>query len=878
MNEIELHFSENDFKMFRKFCQENGIIKTKHLTKTVMKKVSSYRGIGEQKLKRIEVRLQLLRRQNILSHDWIDEFLNLKSPLATNCTYLSGEERSIITEFYSVFHKISSKLGSSTSFKGESYLKYMNDKKFSIDIGTLPKEVLNLRISTLLSQKHNSTFQKSFGNIKVGDLFTHHHSKDFKNLNLSLTIIEDIEKILFSILSLEEIAGTIFKGLSENQVLFLELRFLKKYTLEKCGKIFGFSRERARQIETSILKKIFEKNELKELVFGLRARNGFLKSISKERAQLLLKNNLLVEILKSCEKYRIVYNEKLDSFIFEDFQKVIEIERYLSSLPDIFKVENYLWEISDLFASIDIRDWDDTFFEKCLSHFNYVRYGEFFSKKKKIDSLFIETYFEQVASQPFRVDKKTFVNFQYEIEKYFGVVLNGNLKSLYGCLDRCPEIIKTAPLTYFHIGKLNYDYNILNNAKNKLKALNRSYIPLDEAFSTNKGELIKGKIETPYTFYYLLKYEFKNELKLGSGNSMNLYFDHDIASKTREDIVYEALQSLGKPIEKIELCNRLGMKEYSLNDIVFRSEKFLFFDKSIIGLVEWVDIFPEEDQKILQHAQNILKIQKHILVSELLADIEKDPDLKNFRERIPYLNRYFISWYLKRSSLQLLGNFNILYLENSSIKNTSDLIISRIGNRIVDRSRIQRLCNSYNFKDATKSNMCSKLFDENKISEIDFDRIILTKNLTLHKNFIKKAEDIILKKMEEQNFISLNLFTNEDLEKLFKDIKLPENYSWNIYLLKSILKLGNKLRLLLKQNADYRYDNIIFIKNNSNFSNLEELISTIIKERFTTPVEEKNICLYLEEIGLLPKKQLKAIRKLPFSVSCHLQKKGDNYI
>ena len=179
---------------------------------------------------------------------------------------------------------------------------------------------------------------------------------------------------------INEIETIMFSNLSENQIRVVRMRFINEMTLDKIGKNLSMSRERARQIETSALRKIKrslanavflfskdmddKKNKLKELERQIEVKKRQLEKLNEDVLTKFEKNfshsDLLDKKIETLALSNRSYNHlhKANITTISDLLKVIENQKILKirhiGVNSIQEIVNVLEEIGVLPETKDL--------------------------------------------------------------------------------------------------------------------------------------------------------------------------------------------------------------------------------------------------------------------------------------------------------------------------------------------------------------------------------------------------------------------------------------------------------------------------------------------------------------------------------------------
>lgn len=187
-----------------------------------------------------------------------------------------------------------------------------------------------------------------------------------------------------------DILSLIFNNLSEKEKEIIVRRFGleggEKQTLEEIGQKHNITRERIRQIQSSVIKKIKSLQDLQEQLSNF---NGIVKRILSEYGGIMEENHLLDELLRYSEntaEFRQATTFIISELLDDEIEKVKKTEYLLGgwklkmlnleithevikTLREIIEKENKLHQMEELIEKFRNHDYFTSNQEKLLSSF-----------------------------------------------------------------------------------------------------------------------------------------------------------------------------------------------------------------------------------------------------------------------------------------------------------------------------------------------------------------------------------------------------------------------------------------------------------------------------------------------------------------------------
>ncbi|WP_297406624.1 sigma factor-like helix-turn-helix DNA-binding protein [uncultured Cetobacterium sp.] len=514
---------------------------------------------------------------------------------------------------------------------------------------------------------------KNIENITVGRFLS--YSKDeIDNLHLSINDLEKIYEICTTTLPLNETLKKINLTLSPEDIKLLIDRLEKNKTLEEIGSQRNISRERTRQIEIKlkqIVASIFKNTNLN---VALKIQSDFKDEISLEEMIGLFGHEhlYLVSFLKKNEIFsRPFYIDFLDLFLFDRRERFFKIF-YSLEFTNILTTEN-VKTIRTSFKSFKWVEQDEI--EKIISKLGYEKHGKYYVQNSGYKDI-LELYFVKLVLHPLRVDENTIkiivqdINTKLEYNLYSDELTNTSESSsiylarrLEGLLSRIDGIIMTDSRTYIHINKIKYNVEAFIKLKDTILSFNDNYIDSIAVYKNLEKELNIIGIYSDHVFYSLFKYHFAQELNLTTnGNSRVLTIGDQEFNRVEE--LEKFIETEGKILEKNYIQEKLNYSNVSLNNAIDNSNEIISFDRSFIGLIDFVSITKNESELFKKLVLNN-DDDGNILIPELISKINLHKGFKEFIKKNS-INKYFIASLVRYHFPEYKGGCNLLSKKNNS--------------------------------------------------------------------------------------------------------------------------------------------------------------------------------------------------------------------
>ncbi|MGL5702431.1 MAG: hypothetical protein ACRCW5_04775 [Cetobacterium sp.] len=512
---------------------------------------------------------------------------------------------------------------------------------------------------------------KHIEGISIGE-FLSYTQDEIDSLTLSNNELERIYEICTTTLPLKETLKKIKDTLSIDDIQLLIDRLENNKTLEEIGSLRNISRERTRQIEIKlkqIIANIFKNTNLN---IALKIEADFKDEISLDEMFELFGDDyrFLVSFLKRNEIFsRPFYIDFLDLFLFDRRERFFKIF-YSLEFTNILTTEN-VKTIRSSFKSFKWITQDEI--EKIITKLGYEKHGKYYVQNSGYKDI-LELYFVKLVSHPLRVDENTIkliiedINSKLDYNLYAEEIKNITdnttvylARRLEGLLSRIDGIIMTDSRTYIHINKIKYNIEEFLSLKDTILSFNENYIDSIAVYKNLEKELNSIGIYSDHVFYSLFKHHFAAELNLSTnGNSRVLTIGEQGFNRVEE--LEKFIEGESKILEKSYIQEKLNYSNVSLNNAIDNSNKIISFDRSFIGLINFVNMTKTEIE-LFKSMVISNDDDGNISIPELISRINLNKGFKTFIKRNE-INKYFIASLVRYYFPEYKGGCNLLSKKN----------------------------------------------------------------------------------------------------------------------------------------------------------------------------------------------------------------------
>ena len=554
-------------------------------------------------------------------------------------------------------------------------------------IRTLPISIKKIHLKHLLNDALLQAVQKSSNNrpvLSIDSFFL--NEKETRALSKSdppaLIAILNIIEYLFEELHFEKPRNMIkyisnLVGDRDYQIYMKRIR--EKKTLEGIAGELSITRERVRQIETSVERKI-KKSLLRVGITAYMSRwveylnkygsvvtfNNAIREMNEDIGYKDLK--ILCRLSNSIIPIPIYLFESNGEQMVSKFKEEELLEAYKMLLSDVI---NYMGETKDeLRESLRIEvQYDQAVEDYCLNKFiadkAFVKDGKVIGVKgrhiQNVESTFL------LAGKELHFD---------EAENIFKELFNEDI-SFRGMFGRSENIVLWGRGTYIHkdIIDLNLEplekvYDLIQDAlKNIQKKTTATAI-----FENNKELMKFMKIPTPQALYSVLRLNDDCNFLYRKYPDIEHSENAEYSRKERVDELNEYFLSADKPLYKEELVDyfvkKRGMREYQIFFAIDRCPDIYRIGDSRYIHAKVLGITRKQIKKITQDIEGALLKNDPLILGEIIHELDL-PEINPY-----HWNRQLVASIIKKNTnLKMIYHAAVTNKNNDEINNVEELIL-----------------------------------------------------------------------------------------------------------------------------------------------------------------------------------------------------------
>ena len=542
-------------------------------------------------------------------------------------------------------------------------------------------------------------------------------------------------------------------------------------TLENLANKYNLTRERIRQIESSLLKKITIKLNIiniADFLYDL-SESGYL-DIDTIKNNIELHNCfVLIYVLKTSKIKNVKYDKVLDCFFIcvpDNF-----LEAHYQVLPDFIENNN----VDNVIGSITE---NKCFSKKLLYAIVYKMYyhNEKYYSKNKMNtfdksSILISKYYPDGIKI---TDNNELKKLAYLMDENFGTTYSNKLRALQSRVrDTCVMVDKGTYAPDIE-NKYVLDNELLKKIEKYVQNNNHNIISLNYIYEIFKNDIKNRFCSNLYIFESILKEAFKEKY----------IFSKDYLYKSEQKFNYE-VEVISFILEKKGIVTNSQINE-EFNDIKSYVLRKCLSSQMLINMT--TGYIHKENLKITNNeVVRINQILKDILADNHTHHID-DVYSKVFNFESGVLSKNGIDkpdklYYFLKSYFEKEFNFSKPYLANKNInieRGEDKLLKELLTNGETSIDDLRTLGSKYNVYIGSilgfvNDNIDNIVFKNDK-------RIISLKSLKFNSNIFDNIDDVVDCFIGESEVESLYRFQN------FSDLPVL-SIEWNYWLLYSIIKL-----------------------------------------------------------------------------------------
>lgn len=377
------------------------------------------------------------------------------------------------------------------------------------------------------------------------DAYNFNHENAIKNISKDLTVAEFAEYLTndkkFDAEILRDFADWLNFDLNTVVEKFFWKIFYKEReldvisdradnkTLGSIGKKFGLTRERVRQIESTVTKRfekscfiyrhnifccVYAMNDGKKIITF----DDLKKFIAADYAKILW---YLAKKINLVEKF-FIYSEEMKAIIFNGGANLqsFDITEFKNYLPAEIVEENIFLDAVENFANEKSYPVE---FVKCRLKSIYKHTGKFFHDTR-ITVSFKCSYILKVCFQSgYKIDDETDFN---KFSRYLKEFFNDEEPLTQRAVDAKIGVLGVlcGRGKYIHPDSINVPRKILDDIENFIENSERNVLPFKEIFKALKNKFVGTQITNPYILqgiikFYRLPYELRRDYLVKSGGT-----------------------------------------------------------------------------------------------------------------------------------------------------------------------------------------------------------------------------------------------------------------------------------------------------------------------------------------------------------------------
>lgn len=689
------------------------------------------------------------------------------------------------------------------------------------------------------------------------------HITEIGNQNDRTGIIKLINTIN-QLMTMDELFKEVKSILEEREIEILNCRYDMGYTLEECGKIYGLTRERVRQIEMKTITKLLKYMKENHLIvcmsfqFGLQKYvtvNEIMKHISPEHLGLLQ-----AYLHKQDEVGRILGLELLCLDGKKEINELcLEIEEYLGEIFRFDEEEDLLLE---MFHSIGATNINTEGLQQYLLSLGFHDYGYFYSKHRLSLKKMYSIVLRDEITEPLTLDESGVILMKIKLKELFHQELNCDTRVIEARLADCEEVLSVANKTYLHVNHIDITQEMVENVERVIEEqLNQfEVIQSGEVYRIHQQDLNRINIANKYFFYTIAKRYLTDKYRFGKRNTMSITRIENAEGfyQTREEILIEKLRENHGKMKKRDILNSTNWEWNKIEDVLNKSEEMISIGK-YAWLVNEFNVESRVEELIMDSALRYYQRDKYVITQKVYKETVVDPQVFQFYKSFEIMDGKAIAGYIKHLIPKLKGHSTFLSSLDSGITSIVDIITMKFKERCSKRE-IQQYLLDFGYKEAATYALLCQLISNNIYYQVDSDEFITKEEF---EHIFEQVHDRVKCVIDERIGAKEYLILNNIAPSLRRE--LPRiDHRWSPELIYSII-IQQGYRGIEKEFSDYRTDRKIVVKEDSPIFRFDQLVYYILKNEYDGIMHESYICNDLMEHGVIFNTD-SSLRKLPIEI------------
>lgn len=689
-----------------------------------------------------------------------------------------------------------------------------------------------------------------------------------------LQIIQLLNYFIHSVDCLFNIDNNFDHLLTKNEKIVFKKRVIEsEATLQELGTELNVTRERVRQIENKVRRKLMiylEENDVQVIQYALEKNLDYIM-LPNDSYMFL---NILLNKMNEFEG--LYYSSAFTILTIEKHKNLMAKLEYLLSQP--IGKNKFYFSLEDLILKIRefCNEENSRIIEKIIKDIEFFLEVKKFKlingfvlplklAKYEICIFIIKNFFSESGMNV--TDNNDLEKFQYyfqrvaEPEMYNDFFMNAEKneisRKIIGLLDRqVNHIVKVDSNKYIAFDLENIPNDLIEEiAKFVISELNsEETVYAKKIYSVFEDKLIIKNI-TEYQIYNYLKLFYGSEFDFSTGNVMRIY-KKGSENLTTDSVFYNKLVSMGGQCLVSQIADDLGVELYTVHQVASQSDKFIIIDgvmkinevkkeASSIKLIEKINL------SVQQSLDDKGYVSSNLIFTKLRLNMEYAQELMNAK----ITDDNIFMGVLKQLYPELQGHSKFLYSRFREF-DTIDVFLSEVGEKkVYHRNDFQIIGEELGYSDVSVSMLVNKCFKQGLFVPLDEDYFIMSDNLIITDEQLAATNSYIKVLLDKEQHIGL-----ANLKGIRRKLPLLANHTWSVQLLEYIALYKLKYQKIEIPGTTYLTDPMIITRPDLNI-NYETIVKNTLLD-YVGNMHESNICKYLISKGLV-KSNRKNINEVP---------------